>query len=66
MIRLTDAKGRSHAVSVAAIYRVSEPSSCSQWNGIHAYVYLSDGEVIEAKERVDTILQQIAAEEGEA
>ncbi|WP_270797915.1 hypothetical protein [Aeromonas sp. QDB54] len=53
-------------MSVAAIYRVSEPSSCSQWNGIHAYVYLSDGEVIEAKERVDTILQQIAAEEGEA
>jgi hypothetical protein len=53
-------------VSVAAIYRVSEPSSCSQWNGIHAYVYLSDGEVIEAKERMDSILQQMTAEEGEA
>lgn len=60
MILLTDTQGRQHAVSYAAIARVSEPSTCGHWHGIHAYVHLFDGKVIEARERVSEVLRLIA------
>lgn len=66
MILITDTKGRQHAVNPDAIARVSEPSTSGHWHGIHSYVHLFDGVVIEARQYVSDILRLIAEEKDTA
>ncbi|MDH0646206.1 hypothetical protein N5D48_05220 [Pseudomonas sp. GD03858] len=58
MITLTDNKGWKHYLAPAAIARVQEAGTSSQWHGVCAIVHTFDGQVLEVRERAADIAQQ--------
>ncbi|ANY85975.1 MULTISPECIES: hypothetical protein [Pseudomonas] len=59
MITLTDINRRQHYLAPAAIARVQEAGTSSQWHGICAVVHTFDGQVIEVRERASDIAREI-------
>ncbi|MDY7070551.1 hypothetical protein PshuTeo2_05730 [Pseudomonas hunanensis] len=60
MITLTDVNRRQHYLAPAAIARVQEAGTSSQWHGICAIVHTFDGQVLEVRERADEIARQLS------
>ena len=61
MIRLTDINGLTHYLAPQTIASIKEAGTSSQWHGIRAYVRTTDGNTIEASDRVDEIVSRIGA-----
>ncbi|MBH3395820.1 MULTISPECIES: hypothetical protein [Pseudomonas] len=59
MITLTDSNGLKRYLAPAAIARVDEACTSSQWHGICAIVRTFDGQVLEVKQRADDIVRLI-------
>jgi len=59
MITLTDVNRRQHYLAPAAISRVQEAGTSSQWHGICAIVHTFEGQVLEVRERASDIAQQL-------
>lgn len=59
MITLTDINRRQHYLAPAAIARVQEAGTSSQWHGVLAIVHTFDGQVLEVRERADEIARQL-------
>ena len=64
MITLTDSNGLKRNLATAAIVRVDEACTSSQWHGICAIVRMFDGQVLEVKQRADDIVRLIAESKG--
>jgi hypothetical protein len=64
MITLTDSNGLKRYLAPAAIARVDEACTSSQWHGICAIVRTFDGQVVEVKQRADDIVRQISEAKG--
>jgi len=60
MITLTDSNGLKRYLTPAAIARVDEACTSSQWHGICAIVRTFDGQVLEVKQRADDIVRLIS------
>lgn len=58
MITLTDINRRQHYLAPAAIARVQEAGTSSQWHGVCAIVHTFDGQVLEVRERAADIANQ--------
>jgi hypothetical protein len=61
LIKLIDIGGRTHYLAVAAVARVTEAGTSSQWHGIRAHVKLFDGSTIEATDTADAIARMLSA-----
>lgn len=59
MITLTDINRRQHYLAPAAIARVQEAGTSSQWHGVCAIVHTFDGQVLEVRERAADIAAQV-------
>jgi hypothetical protein len=59
MITLTDINRRQHYLAPAAIARVQEAGTSSQWHGICAVVHTFDGQVLDVRERAADIARQV-------
>ncbi|MBI6883999.1 hypothetical protein [Pseudomonas putida] len=59
MITLTDINRRQHYLAPAAIARVQEAGTSSQWHGICALIHMFDGQVLEVRECAADIAQQL-------
>jgi hypothetical protein len=64
MITLIDSNGLKRYLAPAAIARVDEASTSSQWHGICAIVRTLDGQVLEVKQRADDIVRLISEAKG--
>ena len=64
MITLTDSNGLKRYLAPAAIDRVDEACSSSQWHGICAIVRMFDGQVLEVKPRANDIVRLITVSKG--
>ncbi|MCL8308166.1 hypothetical protein [Pseudomonas putida] len=65
MITLTDINRRQHYLAPAAIARVQEAGTSSQWHGVCAIVHTFDGQVLEVRERAADIAQQCSMRRAE-
>lgn len=59
MTTLIDSNGLRRYLAPAAIARVDEACTSSQWHGICAIVRTFDGQVLEVKQRADDIVRLI-------
>jgi hypothetical protein len=49
----------THSVNPAAIARITEAATSSQWHGIRSYVKLFDGQTLEVSEPLEQIKKAI-------
>lgn len=61
MIKLTDIRGRTHAIHPDAIARLVEPGTSGKWHGVGCYVKTFDGDTIEVRESVSEIMRTLEA-----